>query len=159
MEIRQYFVLAFDEAQPLGEQRAGYQAHLSMIGYFSSPEGTVHGKTIAEHLDSISIRRMSLPGKKLKKLGRAMVTHLDDEQGELNAAKDELYGALIADGYYCAKPFFYEDQYRPHVSMDPELKRMRKLDSFELTNLSVVESRFNDYYEFLGAEILHTRVL
>ena len=160
VNIRQYFVIGFETPQPLGKQPADAKGHMSMIGYFTENPNVRHSKTIAEHLDSISIRRMNLPGKKLKRMGRFQATVLDDPTGELTAAKDELYAALKADGYICVKPEYYESggDYKPHVSADPAERLEAPRESFELNNLSVTESRFTQHYRFLGSEILHTRV-
>ncbi len=162
MEIREFFLIAFAEPQPLGEQSAAEVEHFTLIGYLRPNPAVEHRFTIAEHMDRIALKRLELPGTKLKKLGRCMVTMLGDPTGELKAMKDELFEALMADGYICTRESFYGENYKPHVSMGraplPGVKgpHLRKLQSFEFSSLSLTESRFNYDYDFLGSEVLHT---
>lgn len=158
METREFFIVAFAEAQPLGEQSSAYSEHFTFLGYLRPDPNAVQRLTIAEHLEAIALAELTLPGKKMKRMGRMMATILDDPTGELVAAKDKLFAALLADGYICSRKSFYEDRYTPHVSMDPKLKP-KKLSSFTLTNLAVTESRFDFDYDFLGAEVIHSRSL
>lgn len=163
MEIREFFIIAFTEAQPLGEQSADQVEHFTFIGYLREDPEVEHRFTIAEHMDRITLKRLDLPGVKLKRLGRYMVTHLGDPTGELNAAKDELFEALMADGYICSQKSFYTSDYRPHVTVGPapvpgvKSPHAKKVQSFDFHSLSLTESRFNSDYNFLGSEVLHTR--
>lgn len=159
MEIREFFIIAFTEAQPLGEQSADQVEHFTFLGYLRENPNVEHRFTIAEHMDRIAFQRLELPGKKLKKLGRYMVTHLDDPTGELHAAKDELFEALMADGYICSRKSFYGDNYRPHVTVGQwaPTGRFNRVRSFDFHSLSLTESRFTSDYDFLGSEVLHTR--
>ena len=165
MEIREFFIIAFSEPQPLGEQPAGAVEHFTLLGYLRPNPRATQELTISEHVERIALQRLELPGKKLKKLGRQMVTLLDDPTEELTSAKDQLFAALMADGYICTRPSFYTESYNPHVSMGPAPSpdgrqiHYRKLPSFELHSLSVTESRFDLDYEFLGSEVLSTRSL
>lgn len=163
MEIREFFIIAFTEAQPLGEQSADQVEHFTFIGYLRENPNVDHEFTIAEHMDRIALKRLALPGLKLKRLGRFMVTHLGDPTGELNAAKDELFEALMADGYICTRKSFYGNVYKPHVTVGkvipPGVKAVhpKKVQSFDFNSLSLTESRFTPDYDFLGSEVLHTR--
>jgi len=165
MEIREFFIIAFSEDQALGEQSAEAAQHLTVLGYLRPRPNIVQELTISEHVERIALRRLELPGTKVKKLGRQMVTMLDDPTEELSSAKDELFAALMADGYSCSRPDFYAGQYKPHVSMGPAMTSAgrqtsyRKLPSFELHSLSVTESRFDLDYRFLGSELISTRSL
>lgn len=163
--IREFFIIAFSEPQPIGPQAAAAVEHFTFLGYLRENPNREHRFTIAEHLDRIALQRLTLTGKKLRRLGRYMVTTLADPTGELRAAKDELFIALMEDGYICSRPGFYGDDYKPHVTVVPAITpgtkgaHPRKLQSFELNSLSVTESRFTRDYDFLGAEVLHTRNL
>lgn len=163
VEIREFFIIAFADAQPLGEQSAEKKEHFTLLGYIRENPNVEHRSTIAEHLDRISLKRLELPGTKLKRLGRYMVTLLDDPTGDLVNFKDELYKALMEDGYICTRSSFYEDNYKPHVTVGPapihgvKGSHPRKVKSFAFTNLSLTESRFDLDYDFIGAEVLHTR--
>lgn len=165
MEIREFFIIAFSDDQALGEQSAEAAQHLTVLGYIRPKPNAIQELTISEHVERIALRRLELPGKKLKRLGRQMVTMLDDPTEELSSAKDELFAALMADGYSCSRPNFYAGQYKPHVSMGPVMTsagrqaHYRKLQSFDLKSLSVTESRFDLDYDFLGAELISTRSL
>jgi hypothetical protein len=163
MEIREFFIIAFSDPQPLGTQSPDAAEHFTFLGYLRSDPRVDHKFTIAEHVERIALRRLELPGKKVKRLGRYMVTMLADPTEELASAKDELFAALIADGYRCSRPNFYSGDYKPHVSMGPATTpagrqaHYRKLENFNLNNLSVTESRFDLDYNFLGSEIVATR--
>lgn len=162
METREFFFIAFSEPQPLGEQPAEAAQHFTLIGYFRPNPQAQHQFTLAEHLDQIALNRLELPGKKLRNLGRFAVTTLGDPTGELNKIKDELFAALISDGYMCSRPFYYRKDYVPHITVGPALGTPgapppTKLKSFTFNNLSVTESRFDEDYNFLGSEVLHTR--
>lgn len=162
-EIREFFIIAFTDAQPLGPQSADPVQHFTFMGYLRENPDVEHQFTLAEHLERIALKRLELPGVKLKKLGRFMVTHLGDPTGELNSFKDELFANLMEDGYICSRSSFYQDSYKPHVTVGaapiPGVKgpHLRKLQSFDFHSLSITESRFNSNYDFLGAEVLHTR--
>jgi hypothetical protein len=119
MEIREFFIIAFSDPQPLGTQSPDAAEHFTFLGYLRSDPRVDHKFTIAEHVERIALRRLELPGKKVKRLGRYMVTMLADPTEELASAKDELFAALIADGYRCSRPNFYSGDYKPHVSMGP----------------------------------------
>lgn len=160
MEIREFFIIAFNEAQPLGEQLPEEKEHFTFIGYIRDNSEVEHRFTIAEHMDRIAVKRLELPGKKLRRLGRFTVTVLDDPTGELISFKDELFKALIEDGYRCTRSSFYGENYKPHVSMGKFKNggpQPRKLKSFPFNNLSLTESRFDLDYDFLGSKVLHTR--
>lgn len=163
MEIREFFIIAFTEAQPLGQQSADPVEHFTFIGYLRENPNREHRFSIAEHMDRIALQRLELPGTKLKRLGRHMVTLLGDPTGELHAAKDELFAALMADGYICSRKSFYGETYKPHVTVGqvpvPGVKgaHPRKVQPFDFHSLSLTESRFGLDYEFLGSEVLHTR--
>lgn len=163
MEIREFFIIAFSKAQPLGPQSADPVEHFTFMGYLRENPAVEHRFTIAEHMDRIALQRLELPGMKLKRLGRYMVTHLGDPTGELNAAKDELFEALMEDGYICSRKSFYTSDYRPHVTVGkvipPGVKAVhpKKVQSFDFHSLSLTESRFTSDYDFLGSEVLHTR--
>ena len=165
MEIREFFIIAFGEDQALGEQSAEAAQHLTVLGYLRPKPRAVQQFSISEHVERIALKRLELPGKKLKKLGQQMVTLLDDPTEELTSAKDQLLSAILADGYICTRPDFYTERFKPHVSMGPALSpdgrqpSYRKLQSFELHSLSVTESRFDLNYQFLGADLLSTRSL
>lgn len=164
IEIREFFIIAFSEAPALGEQSADPVEHLTLIGFIRPDYEATQEFTVSEHVERIALRRLELPGRKNRKLGRHMVTLLDDPTGELNAAKDELYAALMADGYICTRSSFYTGDYKPHVSIGPDYTppgqpHPRKLESFALNSLSVTESRFDLDYEFQGAEVISTRSL
>lgn len=162
-EIREFFIIAFTEAQPLGEQSADPVEHFTFIGYLRENPNVDHRFSIAEHMDRIALKRLDLPGVKLKRLGRFMVTHLGDPAGELNSFKDELFANLMEDGYICSRKSFYTSDYRPHVTVGtvapPGVKapHPKKVQSFDFHSLSLTESRFNSNYDFLGSEVLHTR--
>lgn len=163
MEIREFFIIAFTEAQPLGPQSADPVEHFTFMGYLRENPEVEHKLTIAEHMDRIALKRLELPGVKLKRLGRYMVTHLGDPTGELHAAKDELFAALMEDGYICSRSYFYTSDYRPHVTVGPapvpgvKAPHAKKIQSFDFNSLSLTESHFNSNYDFLGSEVLHTR--
>lgn len=162
-EIREFFLIAFSEAQPLGPQPADPVQHFTFMGYLRENPEVEHKLTIAEHMERIELKRLVLPGVKLKELGRYMVTQLGDPTGELVSFKDQLFAALMEDGYICSRKSFYISDYRPHVTvgqiMPPEAKapQPRMIRSFDFNNLSLTESRFDLDYNFLGSEVLHTR--
>ena len=162
-EIREFFIIAFPEAQPLGPQSADPVEHFTFMGYLRPNPEVEHKLTIAEHLERIDLKRLELPGLKLKRLGRFMVTHLGDPTGELNSFKDELFANLMEDGYICSRKSFYTSDYRPHVTVGtvtpPGVKapHPKKVQSFSFNSLSLTESRFDHDYNFLGSEVLHTR--
>lgn len=162
-EIREFFIIAFPDAQPLGPQSADPVEHFTFMGYLRENPEVEHQFTIAEHMERIELKRLELPGVKLKRLGRFMVTHLGDPTGELNSFKDELFANLMEDGYICSRKSFYTSDYRPHVTVGPapipgvKAPHAKKVQSFSFNSLSLTESRFDHDYNFLGSEVLHTR--
>lgn len=162
MEMREFFIIAFAAPQPIGEQAAESAEHFTMIGYLRPDPQVTQQYTISEHVERIALKKLALRGKKLKRLGRFMVTTLADDTGALTSAKDKLFAALKTDGYICSRPNFYRGNYQPHVTVGrfssiPGAPAPKKLDSFDFNNVSVAESRFDLDYEFLGSKVISTR--
>jgi hypothetical protein len=158
--IREYFFISFSEPQLLGPQSSAPAEHFTFLGYIRENPAVGHRFTLAEHLERAALKPLELPGTKLLKLGRYLVTLLADPEAELQRARNELLGALLEDGYICNRPEFYGDRSKPHVTMgifSPRGRQPKKLAFFAFKELTLTESSFDSNYTFLGAQVLHTR--